>query len=174
MAVCQTTLVSRCIRPRPSARAAPRPSSAPRHTCPRRSRIGALRLAKFLVVVGCTSRYIICGVSRDVLLRPRQLGFFHMTPPAAVSFFPSRTRAARAGQSPIHGSAIRPLPWYRRMAEISVRGVCIKCGQACKVVVQNERALSVCCGANALEDGGLFIIDAAELLPDTPARSKRG
>lgn len=25
-----------------------------------------------------------------------------------------------------------------------------------------------------LEDGGLFIIDAAELLPDTPTRSKRG
>jgi hypothetical protein len=46
------------------------------------------------------------------------------------------------------------------MTEIIVQGVCIKCGQACEVVVQNERAMSVCCGANALEDGGLFVIDA--------------
>jgi len=46
------------------------------------------------------------------------------------------------------------------MTKIIVQGVCIKCGQACEVVVQNERAMSVCCGANALEDGGLFVIDA--------------
>jgi hypothetical protein len=46
------------------------------------------------------------------------------------------------------------------MTEIIVQGVCIKCGQACEVVVQNDRAMSVCCGANALEDGGLFVIDA--------------
>ena len=46
-----------------------------------------------------------------------------------------------------------------------LRGVCVECGQACAVVVQDKRAVSDCCGADALEDGGLFIIAAAELPP---------
>jgi hypothetical protein len=37
--------------------------------------------------------------------------------------------------------------------------VCVKCGQACAVVIQGERVISACCKADALEDGGLFIID---------------
>ena len=46
-----------------------------------------------------------------------------------------------------------------------MHGVCVKCGKACEVVVQDKRTVSACCEANAVEDGGLFIIDAAELPP---------
>jgi hypothetical protein len=50
-----------------------------------------------------------------------------------------------------------------------VQGVCVECGQACAVVVQEKRAVSACCGANALEDGGLFYVTGDKL-----ADSERG
>jgi len=53
-----------------------------------------------------------------------------------------------------------------------VEGVCVKCGQACAVVVQDKRTVSACCEADAVEDGGLFIIDAAELRRRSPANAE--
>jgi len=41
------------------------------------------------------------------------------------------------------------------------------------VVVQDKRTVSACCEADAVEDGGLFIIDAAELRRRTPTMLKR-
>jgi hypothetical protein len=52
-----------------------------------------------------------------------------------------------------------------RRSRALMHGVCVKCGKACEVVVQDKRTVSACCEANAVEDGGLFIIDAAELPP---------
>jgi hypothetical protein len=55
-----------------------------------------------------------------------------------------------------------------------MQGVCVKCGQVCAVVVQDRRAASACCEIDALEDGGLRIITAAELPDSAPAGRKRG
>ena len=55
-----------------------------------------------------------------------------------------------------------------------MQGVCVKCGQVCAVVVQDKRAVSACCEPDALEDGGLRIITAAELPDGAPAVPKRG
>src|SRR3989442_984788 len=83
---------------------------------------------------------------------------------------------ARAGGSVKHqkGGWPRFNPELRHeMQGDGSAGVCVECGQACAVVVQDQRAVSACCGANALEDGGLFIIAAAELPPCAPAVPKQ-